>query len=71
MTDISGYLEAYSLNFGGPWLFLLVVVVNIFTTVHLLQVSRGFWIESLNEVKPVTKGVLKPDREVKLRFVDR
>ncbi|XP_078365225.1 cytochrome P450 10-like [Oculina patagonica] len=40
---------------------------------HLLlsEVSRNFWIESLNEVKPASTGLLKPDREVKLRLVDR
>lgn len=40
---------------------------------HLIlsQVSRSFWIESVNEVKPVSTGVLKPDRKVKLRFADR
>ena len=55
---------------GRPFIFSCVLV-NIFITVCLLQVSRSFWIESLNEVKPVSTGVLKPDREVKLRFVDR
>ena len=62
------WMRAPSISVG---LFFSCVLVNIFTTVCVLQVSRSFWIESLNEVKPVSIGLLKPDREVKLRFVDR
>ena len=48
-----------------------IVKQLIFSSLSLFQVSRRFWIESLNEVNPVSKGALKPDREVKLGFVDR
>lgn len=40
---------------------------------HLLlsRVSQNVWLESLNEVKPTSISLLVPDREVKLRFIDR
>ena len=53
------------------WCFFVVFWLFLHPLFCIPQVARNFWIESLNEVKPVTIGLLKPDREVKLKFTDR